>query len=116
MSERDSSASPKDHSREKTGVPVLNFLFTWDKQAITHPLFPMPWPSGELKHTLLVRVPVGAALWGVEVVSEWRLREMGMAGLLNGRALTDKEKNRRRLRNGSKLPVTPNRYALAVNR
>lgn len=71
----------KDHSREKAGVPVLNFLFTWDKQAITHPLFPMPCPSGELKHTLLARrVPVGAALWGVEVVSEWRLREMGMAG------------------------------------
>lgn len=39
----------------------------------------MPWPSGELKHTLLARVPVGAALWGVEVVSEWRLREMGTA-------------------------------------
>lgn len=40
MSEWDSSASPKDHSREKAGAPVLNFLFTWDKQAITHPLFP----------------------------------------------------------------------------
>lgn len=81
MSERDSSASLKDHSREKAGAPVLNFLFTWDKQAITYPpFFPMPWPSGELKHTLLARVPVGAALWGVEVVSEWRLRGMGTAG------------------------------------
>lgn len=40
----------------------------------------MPWPSAELKHTLLVRVPVGAAPWGVEVVSEWRLREMVTAG------------------------------------
>lgn len=39
----------------------------------------MPWPSGELKHTLLVCVPVGPALWGVEVVSEWRLEEMGKA-------------------------------------
>lgn len=40
----------------------------------------------------------------------------GYGGLLNGRALTDKEKNRSRLRNGSKLPVTPNRHALTVNR
>lgn len=44
------------------------------------PFFPTPWPSAELKHTLLARVPVGAALWGVEVVSEWRLREMVTAG------------------------------------
>lgn len=36
----------------------------------------MPWPSSELKHTLLVRVPEGPALWGVEVVSEWRVEEM----------------------------------------
>lgn len=27
------------HSGEKAGVPVLNFPFTWDKQAITHPFF-----------------------------------------------------------------------------
>lgn len=37
----------------------------------------MPWPSGELKHTLLACVPVGPALWGVEVVSEWRVDGMG---------------------------------------
>lgn len=41
----------------------------------------MPWPSGELKHTLLVCVPVGPALWGVEVVSEWRVEEMGEAAV-----------------------------------
>lgn len=40
MSEGDSSASLKDHSGEKARVPVLNFLFTWDKQAITYPLSP----------------------------------------------------------------------------
>lgn len=39
----------------------------------------MPWPSSELKHTLLVCVPVGSALWRVEVVSEWRVEEMGKA-------------------------------------
>lgn len=27
------------HSGEKAGVPVLNFPFTWHKQAITHPFF-----------------------------------------------------------------------------
>lgn len=41
--------------------------------------FPMPWPSSELKHTLLVCVPVEPALWGVEVVSEWRVEGMAKA-------------------------------------
>lgn len=34
---RGSERLAEAHSREKAGVPVLNFPFTWDKQAITHP-------------------------------------------------------------------------------
>lgn len=39
MSEWGSEQLSETHSREKAGVPVLNFPFTWDKQAITHPSF-----------------------------------------------------------------------------
>lgn len=79
MNEWGSERLSETHSWEKAGVPVLNFPFTWDKQAITHPFFPMLWPSSELKHTLLVCVPVGSGVWRVEVVSEWRVEEMGKA-------------------------------------
>lgn len=65
MSER----SPLPPGR-RLGAPVLNFPFTWDKQAITHPLLPTPQPSTELKHTLLACVPAGPAPRGAEVVSE----------------------------------------------
>lgn len=39
MSEWGSKRLSETHSWEKAGVPVLNFPFTWDKQAITHPFF-----------------------------------------------------------------------------
>lgn len=82
MSEADSNASPKDHSGGKRqGFLYSIFSSLGINRQLPIPLFSLtPWPSAELKHTLLARVPVGAALWGVEVVSEWRLRETVTAG------------------------------------
>lgn len=37
MSESGYERLSETHSRDKARVPVLNFPFTWDKQAITHP-------------------------------------------------------------------------------
>lgn len=70
----------------------------------------MPWPSGELKHTLLVCVPVGPALWGVEVVSEWRAEEMGKAVVkwLCSDRQREKQNERKEL-NGIELLATLNK-------
>lgn len=56
----------------------------------------MPWPSTELKHTLLACVPVGSALWRVEVVSEWRIEEMGKAVVKCLRSDRQREKQNER--------------------